>query len=408
MIVPAQGKTVVRFEIAPRSIAWILATIVGVWLFVQLRAIVLLLVVALVFAGTFNPLVEWMERRGLKRIYALTLLFVALLLVTSLLIVLTVPPLMEQLGQMVRDAPGHRDQLIVLLQQRDFTAPLARAVQNARVEEMFARIESNLVGYWPRVVEALGWVVTTLFLSFYLLADGKRTQGALYAIVPRHYHMRLARILQNLEVIVGGYMRGQLITSGAIGLFTFLLLVICKVPNALFLAWFAALADVIPFIGGLLATAPAVLAALSRGVPTGIVVLVALFIYQEVENRILIPKVYGHVLRLSPTTIVLALVAGGVLYGVIGALLALPIAAGLQMMLAELRVEMPGDDSADRSELARDAKTEATYERMSAGATAPEAGQIAKNLAHDIRDADAVEAAADAVEAAKEPAGVAP
>jgi predicted PurR-regulated permease PerM len=90
----AQAATVVRFEISPRSIAWILATIVGVWLFFQLRAIALLLVVALVFAGTFNPLVEWLERRGLKRIYALTLLFVAMLLVTSLLIFLTVPPLL--------------------------------------------------------------------------------------------------------------------------------------------------------------------------------------------------------------------------------------------------------------------------------------------------------------------------
>jgi len=401
MKLAAQDTTVVRFEIAPRSIAWILAAILGVWLFLQLRAIVLLLVVALVFAGTFNPLIEWMERRGLKRIYALTLLFVALLLVTSLLIVLTVPPLVEQLGQMVRDAPAHRDQLVALLQQRDFTAPIARAVQNAGLEQAVARIESDLVGYSPHVLEALGWAVTTLFLAFYLLADGKRTQGALYAVVPRDYHMRLARILQNLEGIVGGYMRGQLITSAAIGVFTYVLLAICQVPNALFLAWFAAVVDVIPFIGGLLATAPAVLAALSRGVPVGVAVLVALFIYQEVENRVLVPKVYGHALRLSSTTVVLALVAGGLLLGVIGALLALPIAAGLQMVLAELRVDMPGDDSADRSALARDAKTEATYERMSAGATAPEAGQIARNLAHDIRDADAVIAAA-------EPAGVTP
>src|SRR5690348_18478145 len=95
MKVPAQERTVVRFEIAPRSIALILATIVGVWLFLQLRAIVLLLVVALVFAGTFNPLVEWMERRGVKRVYALTLLSVALLLVTSLLVFLTGPPLIR-------------------------------------------------------------------------------------------------------------------------------------------------------------------------------------------------------------------------------------------------------------------------------------------------------------------------
>jgi len=99
MKAPAQTATLVRFEISPRSIAWILATIVGVWLFLQLRAVFLLLVVALVFAGTFNPLVEWMERRGIKRLYALTLLFVALLVATSLLIFLTVPPFLEQLAR---------------------------------------------------------------------------------------------------------------------------------------------------------------------------------------------------------------------------------------------------------------------------------------------------------------------
>lgn len=406
MQVPAPEQSVVRFEIGPRSIMRVLATVAAVWLLFQLRAVVLLLVVALIFAGTFNPLVEWMERRGLRRIYALTALFVALLVVASTLIVLFLPSFVEQLAQIVRDLPRHRDQLVVLLQQREFTAPLARAVQNAGLEQAVARIEGDLVGYSPQVVTALGWAVTTLFLSFYLLADGKRMQGAVYALVPRAYHMRLARIFQNLEGIVGGYMRGQLITSAGIALFTFTLLVVCKVPNALSLALLAALADVIPFIGGLLATAPAVLSALSVGLPTGIVVLVGLFIYQEFENRILVPKVYGRVLRLAPTTVVLALVSGGVLMGVMGALLALPIAAGLQMMLAELRVEMPGDDSADRSAQARDAKTEATYERMSAGATAPEAGQIAKTLAHDIRDADAEDAAA--ADAAKEAAEVAP
>lgn len=396
MPAPAPQPSVVRFEIAPRSIARVLATVAGVWLLLQLRAVVLLVVVALVLAGTFNPLVEWLERRRVKRIYGLTLLFVALLAVTSLMVVLTVPSLIEQVAQIVRDAPHQRDQLVVLLQGREFTAPLARAVQNAGLEQAVGRIEGDLVSYSPRVVTALGWAVTTLFLSFYLLADGKRTQGAVYAIVPRDYHMRLARILQNLEGIVGGYMRGQLITSAAIGTFTFVVLAAFRIPNALSLALFAAVVDVIPFIGGLLATAPAVLSALSRGWPVAVAVLLLLFAYQEFENRVLMPKVYGHVLRLSPAVVVLALVTGGVLLGVIGALLALPIAAGLQMILAELRVDLPGDDSDDRSALARDAKTEATYEFMSAGATAPEAGQIARTLAHDIRDADAVDAAKDA------------
>jgi predicted PurR-regulated permease PerM len=402
MKMPPQENTVVRFEISPRSIAWIVATIAGVWLVIHLRVIVLLLVVALVLAGTFNPLVEWAERRGVRRIYALVLLFLALFVGTVLLILLTVPPLSEQLTRIVKDAPQYREQLLALLQRSDATAPLARAVQNTGLEHAIANAEAYLMGYAPRALIGLGYAVTTLFLSFYLLADGKRTQGALFALVPRDYHMRLARILQNLEVIVGGYMRGQLITCVAIGAFTFLLLVACKVPNALSLALFAALADLIPFVGGLMATAPVVLSALSRGVPVGLLVLLAMVLYQEFESRILIPRVYSRALRLAPTAVVLALLAGGLLAGVIGALLALPIAAGLQMMLEELRVDMPGDDSEDRTAHARDVKTEATYERMSAGATAPEAGQIARSLAHDIREADAVaaaKAAADAVAA---------
>ena len=396
MKVPAQDKTVVRFEVAPRTIVWILAAIAGVWLLRELWVVGLLVVVALVFAGTFNPLVEWMEKRGVKRILALVLLFFGSITVASLLIFLTVPPLAEQLAEIVRGAPRDREKLIVLLEKHSFTLPLAHAVQNAGLEQTFARLEKYLLGYSSEAVKVLGYFVTTVVLSFYVLADGKRTQGALYAIVPRDYHMRLARIIHNLERIVGGYMRGQLFTSTAIAIFTFLLLVICQVPHALSLALLAALADVIPFVGGFLAAAAAVLSALSRGVPVATVVLFAMLIYMEFESRILVPKVYGHVLRLSPTTVLLALLAGGTLLGVMGALLALPIAAGLQMILEELRVEMPGDDSDDRSARARNAKTEATYERMSAGSTAPEAGQIARNLEHDIRDADAVDAAKEA------------
>jgi predicted PurR-regulated permease PerM len=386
----------VRFEIAPRMIGWVLATIAGVWLLRQLWLVVLLMVFALVIAGTFNPLVEWMEKHGLKRTLALVLLFFGSIIVTSLLVFLTVPPLAEQLAEIVHGAPGNREQLIALLKKHSFTVPLAHAVQNAGLEQTFARLESHLLGYSSQAVKVLGYFVTTVVLSFYLLADGKRAQGALYALVPRDYHMRLARIIHNLETIVGGYMRGQLITCTAIAVFTFLLLVVCKVPNALSLALFAALVDVIPFVGGFLAAAFAILSALPRGLPVAIVVPVAMLVYMEFESRILVPKVYGHVLRLSPTAVLLALLAGGTLLGVMGALLALPIAAGLQMILEELRVEMPGDDSVDRSAHARNAKTEATYERISAGSTAPEAGQIARNLAHDIRDADALDAAKEA------------
>ena len=387
MNVHLEDKSVVRFEIAPQSIALVLATLAGVWLAYQLRVVGLILIMALIVAGTFNPLIEWMEKRGMRRIYALLLLFATLSAVAAFLIFLTIPPLIDQLTQMVQDAPATRLRLLALLSERRLTMPLAHVVEGAGMAQTLARMERYLLGYSSRAVLVVGYGATTMMLSFYLLADGKRAQGVLYAIVPRGYHMRLARILQNLETIVGGYVRGQLITSAAIGVFTFLLLVSFDVPNALSLALFAAVVDVIPFIGGLLVVGPAVLAALPIGLGTAGIILVALTVYMQFENRILVPSVYGKVLRLSSTVVILALVAGGTLMGVMGALLALPIAAGLLMILEELRVDMPGDDSLDRSERARHAKVEATYEQMSAGTTAPDAGEIARHLAQDIRAA---------------------
>lgn len=395
MVGPPQEPSVVRFEIAPRSIALILATIAGVWLAYQLWTVVLVLLVALILAGTFNPVVEWMERRGMRRIYALILLFLTLTVVGAALLFLTVPPLVEQLTTMVQDAPATRARLIALLSERRVTMPLAHMVESAGLAQTFTRIENYLFGYSTQAMRLFGYGGTTLVLSFYLLGDGKRAQGVVYAMVPRDYHMRLARILQNLETIVGGYVRGQIITSVAIGVFTFLLLISCHVPNALSLALFAALVDVLPFVGGLLVVAPAVLAALPNGMPVALVVLGALVLYMQFESRVLIPAVYGKVLRISSTVVILALVAGGTLMGVLGALLALPIAAGLLMIVEELRVDMPGDDSVNLAMRARIAKTEAAYEQMSAGATAPDAGEIARELAQQTRDADIADLAAE-------------
>jgi predicted PurR-regulated permease PerM len=393
MKAPALNESTVRFDIAPQAIALLLATVAGVWLAFELRIVVLMVVVALIVAGTLNPLVEWMEKRGIRRFYALILLIVALAACAAFLLFLTMPPLIEQLTQMMQSAPATRTRLIGFLSGHSVTMPLAHIVQGAGVEQTFGNIEKYLLGYSSQAMRVAGYGATTLVLSFYLLADGKRVQGAAYALVPRDYHMRLARILQNMETIVGGYMRGQLITSTAIGVFTFLLLLAFRIPNALSLGLFAAVTDVIPFIGGLMVIPLAVIGALPRGLPVAGLVLLACGIYMEFESRILVPRVYGQVLRLSPTMVIIALVAGATLMGVMGALLALPIAAGLLMILEELRVEMPGDDSVDRAERARNAQTEATYEQMSAGTTAPEAGQIAKHLAHDQRDADLEDAA---------------
>lgn len=181
----------------------------------------------------------------------------------------------------------------------------------------------------------------------------------LFALVPRRLHVRVARILLNRETIVGGYVRGQVITSAAMFVFLLVLLSALRVKGALAVAAFAGLTDVLPFVGGLLATTPAVVATLaSRGSALALVVLAVRVVYQELESRILVPRVYGRVLRLPAAAVLLALLAGFLLLGVVGALLALPVAAGLYMALRELRLELPGESGVDPELARRDAGVE--------------------------------------------------
>jgi predicted PurR-regulated permease PerM len=332
------------FEIAPRSIVMLLAIGAGVWLAVQLWVVWLILVMALIVAGTIHPPVKWLEARGFSRVWALVSLFATLTVLAALLVFLTVPPLVAEATAMLDDAPAFRLRLIAFLSERHLTMPFADMVQRAKVGESFSAIGYYLMGNSTRAAKLLGYSATTIVLSFYLVADAEAAQGVLYSLVPREHHPRLARILTNLETIVGGYMRGQFITCAAIGVFALLLLLVLGVPNALVLALFASVVDVLPFVGGLLVIIPAVLSALPLGVPVAAIVLVAFLVYMEFESRVLVPRVYGRVLRLRPSVVILALVAGGTLMGIIGALLALPIAAGLLMILRELHLELPGDE----------------------------------------------------------------
>jgi predicted PurR-regulated permease PerM len=208
-------------------------------------------------------------------------------------------------------------------------------------------------------------------------------------VVARRFHVRLARITLNLETIVGGYMRGQVITSVLMTAVVYLLLKLCGIANPLPLAIFAGITDVLPLIGGILGAVPLLAAALPHGTAVVAIVLAGVVVYQEIENRLIIPRVYGKVLRLPAWAITLALLVGAKLMGVMGALLSLPIAAGARMILEELRVELPGDGSVDPRILARDERVETLYAELAEGTGAETSAGIALEIAEKVRAADA-------------------
>jgi predicted PurR-regulated permease PerM len=184
---------------------------------------------------------------------------------------------------------------------------------------------------------------------------------------------------------VGAYIRGQLITCAAIGIFILLLLTACRVENALAFAVFGAVADVLPYLGVFLSVGMAGLAAVSKGSVVTIIVIAMMYLYMEFEGRVLVPRVYSRVLRLPSTVVLFSLLAGGTLMGIVGILLAIPFAAAIMMLIEELRVQLPGEQELSADEVLRkkDDKEEKEYERRTEGMSAEDSSAVAVKISGD-------------------------
>jgi predicted PurR-regulated permease PerM len=378
-------SSTLKVELNVRTALIAVATLAAVWLFIHLWPVALVLVVALMIVGAMNPMVEWLRRHRVKRSLAIGLVFFGLLLLAAGSIALTVPRLVAQISDLMQDVPKLQKQASDSLAASRFGASLAPSVANAKWPELLLSFAKAGVAYSPEVIAGVGYCVVSLFVALYLMLERDRLRGAAFSLVPRTLHLRLSRVLLNLEVIVGGYLRGQVITSVMAAVFTFVVLTVAHVPNAVAIAVFAGLGDVLPYVGTFLACVPAVLAALSQSTTTAIVVLVLLTAYQEFESRVIVPQLYGKVLRLPAAVIMISLLIGGKLLGIVGALLALPIAAGARMMVTTLRVELPGDQPIGLSDLHEDAEAEQELKRRTAGLPTDRAAAIAMDLAEEQR-----------------------
>jgi len=376
----------IRLEFAWRSLLPVLGLLGGLWLLGRIWETLLLLVIALLLAGSLAPVVARLEGRGVGRPVALGLILLGLVAILAALGALVIPALLTQVQDFVAAEPTLQARLADTLATIPPLADQATALRDARPALLLASLSGGALGYAGAAVQSAFLAITVVVLTFYLLADHERVRGFAFALLPRGYHVRAARILLDMETIVGGYMRGQGLTSLAMAVVVFVVLAATGTPNPLALAAFAALADLLPLVGGVLVLAPVVLAALARGPLPALTVFVAIVAYQQLEGHVLIPRIYGQTLRLSPVAVLVALLVGGQLLGIVGALLALPLAAGLRVLVEDLRIELPGELPGAETERVVEARAEAAYEAGAEGSSAFEAAQLATELAVQIHE----------------------
>ena len=325
---PEEPARRVKLEIPFATIGRLLAAAVFVWAVLKIWLLFLVFLVSVLLAVTLHPVVAWLRRRGLSRGLAVAVVAVTVLGLILAFTAFVLPPLVDQLIRLGKDFPVYRERV-----ERHIPAdqPFLKVVAG----EVFDLPSSPGIKAWLEQPllwgkATVGVAALTFFLyvlTLYLLLDGKRVYAWLLAYVPRRYRKRMAETVPEVSEVVFAYVGGQLVTSVLATLVTFGILVGFGVPGAVPLALLAGIADVIPIIGIVISTVPAVLMALTVSPIAAVGVLLLYVLYHLVEAYVLIPRIYGRRLQLSTLAVLLALVVGGTLQGIVGAILILPLVA---------------------------------------------------------------------------------
>lgn len=331
---------------ALRLVALLVAAVVFFYLVVNLQSVLFQLLFALILATGLGPLVRQLERSGMSRGLAVLLIYVLLIIALIVLGVAVIPPIVEQVEEFARDAPRHGDEIVELLRSLREQFPFLPPLDEQLVE--YARQLSGQLGVLGAQALtvarfALGIfsgalsILLVLLITLYLIVDHERIRDYFLSFFSEERHEQLRRVSDRIGERMGGWLLGQVFLSLTVGLVSWIGLTLLGVNGAVVLAVLAAIGELIPIVGPIAAAVPAVLVGFTQSVYHGIAALVLYVAIQQLENNILVPKIMERAVAIHPLAVIIALLVGGELYGIVGAIVAVPVAASLAVVLNEFR-----------------------------------------------------------------------
>jgi predicted PurR-regulated permease PerM len=317
-----------EFSLSAKTIYSLLLIALVIILTWKLSIIIILFITALMCAAALGPIVEWLNKK-LKLPLNLGAALVIICLVLPLIYVLlsVVPTFASQL-------PAIMDQVSQILNSYNFLPP---EIRNLNIAQYFTNNTSYILNSTSLVTDFFIQTVTLIFMIFYILVDGDRLHKMFLSLISSKDRKKIEDISLELAKISGQYIRGNLIISLICTIIIFAGLLILNVPYAFPLAIFSGLLDLLPLIGSTIGATPAVLIAFMLSPLKGLLVLILFIVYQMFENNILSPVIYKKVLNLIPFLSFVAVIIGSMLFGIAGAFLALPIAAGIPTIINYLK-----------------------------------------------------------------------
>ncbi|MGL5826954.1 MAG: AI-2E family transporter [Nocardioides sp.] len=322
-----------------------LGALTAYWLGGRLLAIgsvLVLIVVAMFLAAGLNPAVEFFVRRGLRRTIAVLAVITAFLATLALFFMAIVPVIGDQIAAISKNAPGWLTELQDnrLIQRVDDRFDLIDKIQSYLAEGDWAStLFGGVLGLGVAVLSALANTFIVIVLTLYFLASLPATKAALYRLAPASRRARVGQLGDRILASVGSYVSGAFIVAACAGITSLVFLFAVGLGEyAVALAFVVALLDVIPMIGATLGAVVVSAIGLATDPGIGFACLIFYVLYQQLENYVIYPRVMSRAVDLPGALIVIAAVIGATLLGVVGALLAIPTAAALLLLVKEILI----------------------------------------------------------------------
>jgi predicted PurR-regulated permease PerM len=339
-------ERVVSFR--PRTVLTVVGLLLGIaialWVVWIARQVIVWMLVSVFLALALNPAVEALQRRGLtRRGAAAAAVYLLALVLFAGLAALILPTVVNQANDLVDAAPGYVQDLTKGRGPLGFLETRYHVVERVRDAVNggggggggIASGASTALDVTRSVLTFVAAVVTIVFLTLFMLLEGPAWMERFYGLLPPGTQPRWRAVASDIQKTVGGYVTGNLLISLIAGASATIVLLIVGVPFAVALGLLVAILDLIPLAGATLAAVLVTLVALTHSLTAAIVVGIFFVVYQQLENHVLQPLVYGRTVQLSPLAVLISVLIGAKVAGVIGALGAIPVAGTIQILLVD-------------------------------------------------------------------------
>jgi predicted PurR-regulated permease PerM len=303
----------------------------------DVSSVLLIVGVALFIAIGLNPIIILLTNRGFSRGAAAATVTLGFVLVIGLFVVCAVPPISHEVHALVTNYPRYKKELVA---GKGWVGRLAVKLHLSSYLKGKSQLKLPIAGGAlgaGKVILSIGLgTVSLIVLTIYFLIALPGVTRLWLSLIPISRRERVRLFTDEIYDRVGGFMLGNLVTSAVAGIGTYIWLTIFGVPYALLLSLFVALFDLIPLVGSTIAGVVVSLVALTRGLPIAIATAAFYVVYRFLEDYLLNPRVMKHTVRISPGVTIIATLIGGALLGLIGALIAIPVAATIHLLLEEV------------------------------------------------------------------------